>query len=248
MKSRTKPALLAIGVALVIVMSLGGCAGRQGSSASEGQNAQDSASAAATSSGEATEQTPTSGENMLYTPAYKPNGKEVAVIKTSKGTITAQLYGAEAPIAVGSFIELARKGFYDGVKFHRLEPGFVIQGGDPQTKSLTSDEVKSLVERQKRGVISSGGEPVLGTGGPGYVLKGEFAGNTHKHVDGTLAAARAQSPDSAGSQFYFTLGAQSFLDGQYTVFGQADEASLEVVHQLGVGDVIESITIQNLSQ
>ena len=209
MKSRTKPALLAIGVALVIVMSLGGCAGRQGSSASEGQNAQDSASAAATSSGEATEQTPTSGENMLYTPAYKPNGKEIAVIKTSKGTIRVQLFGTEAPIAVGSFIELARKGFYDGIKFHRLEPGFVIQGGDPLTKTPDASR--------------------WGTGGPGYKFEDEKVQGDY--VRGALAMANA-GPNTNGSQIFICLDDQPRLPKQYNLFGTVVEG-LDVVRAIG---------------
>jgi len=171
----------------------------------------------------------------LYTPAYKPNGNEVAVIKTNKGTITVALLGKDAPVTVGSFIELANKGFYNNLKFHRFEPGFVIQGGDPLTRDLTSEQVKA------------GGNGSLGTGGPGYAIVGEFQNSPNKHVDGTLAMARSQSPDSGGSQFYFTLGPQSFLDKNYTVFGQTTKG-LDVIHQLGVGDVIESITIENATK
>ena len=109
----------------------------------------------------------------MYTPTYKPNGSEVAVIKTNKGVIKVKLYGKDAPINTANFIELAQKGFYDKVKFHRLEPGFVIQGGDPQTAKLSSDEVKSLVAKQKSGAFEQG-QPMLGTGGPGYMIKGEF--------------------------------------------------------------------------
>ena len=194
-------------------------------------------------------QTPhVSQEAKLYTPEYVPNGTEVAVIKTSKGDVTVKLFGKEAPVNVGNFIELAQKGFYDGVKFHRLEPGFVIQGGDPQTKGLSAEKVKELVAKQKTGAVTPG-QPLIGTGGPGYSIKGEFdlKTNPHKHVDGSLAMARSQSPDSGGSQFYFTLGAQSFLDGGYTVFGQTT-SGLDVVHQLGVGDTIESVTIENATK
>ena len=177
----------------------------------------------------------TANGDALYTPAYKPNGKEVAVIKTNKGTITVELLGKDAPITVGSFIELANKGFYNNLKFHRMEPGFVVQGGDPQTKDFTSEQV------------AAGGNGSLGTGGPGYMIAGEFANNPNKHVDGTLAMARSQSPDSGGSQFYFTLGPQSFLDNNYTVFGQTTKG-LDVIHKLAIGDVIESITIENATK
>lgn len=172
----------------------------------------------------------------LYTPAYEPNGAEIADIKTSKGTIKVKLAGADAPIHVGNFVELAQKGFYDGVKFHRYVPGFVIQGGDPQTKEASSAEVIRSVDS---------GRSKFGTGGPGYSIKAEFTTNPNNvHKDGTLAMARSQNPDSAGSQFYFCLGAQPFLDDGYTVFGDTIEG-LDVIGNLRVGDEIESITIEN---
>lgn len=213
-------------------LALAGCQGAK----STGETPPASTSTETTS--ESTEQSSAATSNQgetLYTPAYKPNGNEVAVIKTSKGTITVALLGKDAPITVGSFVELANKGFYDNLKFHRFEPGFVIQGGDPLTKNLTPDQVKA------------GGNGSLGTGGPGYAIVGEFQNSPNKHVDGTLAMARSQSPDSGGSQFYFTLGPQSFLDNNYTVFGQTT-TGLEVIHQLSVGDVIESITIENATK
>lgn len=173
-----------------------------------------------------------------YTPEYQPTGDEVAVIKTSKGAIKVQLAGKDAPIHVGNFVELAQKGFYDNLKFHRHVPDFVIQGGCPNTRDLTSDEVVS-----KAGSPFSG----LGTGGPGYNIKEEYSSNPHnKHLDGSLAMARSQDPNSAGSQFYFCLGAQSFLDPNYTVFGQTVEG-LDVIAKLGVGDVIEGIEIESLN-
>ena len=79
----------------------------------------------------------------LYTPEYKPTGKEVAIIKTSQGTIRVELDGEGAPIHVGNFVELAQKGFYDNLKFHSYVPGFVIQGGDPNTRDLDSEQVKA---------------------------------------------------------------------------------------------------------
>jgi len=200
------------------------------------------------SSGATADATDPAQEGALYTPTYVPTGSEIAVIKTSKGTIKVKLFGTDAPIHVGNFVELAQKGFYDKVKFHRLEPGFVIQGGDPQTSELSSEQVVELVNAQKSGAFENG-QPMLGTGGPGYAIKGEFdpATNPNKHVDGSLAMARSQSPDSGGSQFYFTLGPQSFLDGQYTVFGRTTEG-LDVIHKLGVGDEILSVTIENASK
>ena len=170
----------------------------------------------------------------LYTPEYQPTGDEVALIKTSKGEIKVKLAGQDAPIHVANFVELAQAGFYDNLKFHRHEPGFVIQGGCPNTRDLSSAEV-----------IQGGGNPPPGTGGPGYSIKGEWMVNPHnQHNDGTLAMARSADPDSAGSQFYFCLGPQPFLDGNYTVFGDAADAqSLAVIHSLAKGDIIESVEI-----
>ncbi len=171
----------------------------------------------------------------LYTPEYKPSGDEVAVIETSKGTIKVQLDAEGAPIHVANFAELAQSGFYDGLKFHRYVPGFVIQGGCPNTREMTSDQVAA-------GGVQGMNPP--GTGGPGYSIKAEYATNpNNKHVDGALAMARSQHPDSAGSQFYFCLGAQHGLDSGYTVFGTTLEGK-EVISELRAGDVIESVTIE----
>lgn len=163
-------------------------------------------------------------EEPLYTAKYKPTGKEIAVIKTPKGVIKFKFYPDKAPNHVASFIELARKGFYDGTTFHRVEPNFVVQGGDPYSKT---------------------NEGPVGSGGPGYRLKAEF--NDQKHLAGTVAMARAGDPDSAGSQFYICLEAQPFLDGKYTVFGQVTEG-MEVVEQIAVGDVMQSVTIENAAE
>lgn len=163
-------------------------------------------------------------EEPLYTSSYKPNGKEIAVIETDKGTIKFEFYPQDAPNTVGAFIELAQKGFYDGTKFHRVVADFVVQGGDPLSKT---------------------DDPMVGTGGPGYRLKAEF--NSRQHLDGTVAMARSQDPDSAGSQFYICLGPQPFLDGNYTVFGQVTEG-MDVVRSIAVGDVMKSVTIENADQ
>jgi len=156
----------------------------------------------------------------LYEPKYVCTGDEKAVITTPKGVIKFEFFCEDAPMHVAAFIELAEKGFYDGTTFHRVEPNFVIQGGDPYSKT---------------------GEGPVGTGGPGYNLKAEF--NSKPHLDGTVSMARAASPDSAGSQFYICLGPQAFLDGNYTVFGQVTEG-LDVVHAVTRGDVMESVTIE----
>ena len=157
----------------------------------------------------------------LYTPEYKPTGEEIAVFTTNKGTIRVQLEGKDAPIHVGNFVELAQKGFYDGLTFHRYVPNFVIQGGDPKGN---------------------------GTGGPGYRIQQEFTTNpNNSHEDGALAMARSSNPDSAGSQFYFCLGAQHFLDPNYTVFGQTLEG-FDTIAALRQGDTIESIVIENAAE
>ena len=175
----------------------------------------------------------------MYTPTYQPNGNEVAVITTSKGVIRVKLDGEGAPIHVGNFVELADKGFYNGIKFHRYVPGFVIQGGDPQTRDFSQEEVARMANMPMSR---------LGTGGPGYTIKEEFTTNpNNSHEDGTLAMARSQNPDSAGSQFYFFLGEQHFLDPNYTVFGQTIDG-LDVIGSLRVGDEIESIEIEGESR
>lgn len=171
-----------------------------------------------------------------YTPEYQPTGDEIAVITTSKGTIRVQLAGKDAPLHVGNFVELARKGFYDDLKFHRYVPGFVIQGGCPNTHDLSTQDVIAKAKSPMAG---------LGTGGPGYSIKEEYSTNPHnEHLDGTLAMARSQDPNSAGSQFYFCLGAQPMLDSGYTVFGQTLEG-MDVIESLRVGDVIERVEIEN---
>jgi peptidyl-prolyl cis-trans isomerase B (cyclophilin B) len=127
------------------------------------------------------------------------NTDEVAVIKTSEGTMVAEFWPGEAPATVENFKKLAKQGFYDGTAFHRVIKDFMIQGGDP----LTKDETK---------------QSAWGTGDPGYKIKAEF--NKHSHVRGVLSMARSSDPNSAGSQFFICHGNPTFLDGQYTAFGK----------------------------
>jgi len=175
----------------------------------------------------------------LYTPEYQPTGDEVAIIETDQGTITVQLHGQDAPIHVGNFVELAQKGFYDGLRFHRYVPGFVIQGGCPNTRGMSREDVQRAADSP----FPMAKQP--GTGGPGYTIKEEFTTNpNNKHLDGTLAMARSSEPNSAGSQFYLCLGAQPFLDSGYTVFGDTIEGK-DVIAKLRVGDGIEHITIEH---
>jgi len=167
---------------------------------------------------------PIEEEKPLHVATYQPNGNEIAVITTDKGVIRFKFHPNEAPNHVASFIELALQGFYDGTKFHRVEPGFVIQGGDP---------------------LSRTDDPRVGSGGPGYLLAAEF--NELQHLDGTVSMARATDPNSAGSQFFICLGPQPFLDGQYTVFGQVIEG-MDVVRAITPGDVKRSVVIENANQ
>ena len=172
----------------------------------------------------------------LHTPAYQLAGDEYATIETSKGTIRVKFDCAGAPIHVANFCELATMGFYDGLKFHRYVPGFVIQGGCPNTRDMTPEQVAS-------GQPGPDGMP--GTGGPGWNIKEEYSTNpNNSHVDGALAMARSMDPDSAGSQFYFCLGPQHGLDSGYTVFGTTVEG-LDVISQLRAGDEIRRITIEH---
>jgi peptidyl-prolyl cis-trans isomerase B (cyclophilin B) len=140
---------------------------------------------------------------------------QTAVIALEKGgEVTIEFFAGDAPKTVENFVTLAKKGFYDGLKFHRVVPGFVVQGGDPKGD---------------------------GTGGPGYTIRAEF--NQNKHVRGSVAMARSQHPDSAGSQFYVTYGPQPHLDGNYTVFGQV-VSGMEHVDQIREGDRMASVTIR----
>lgn len=140
--------------------------------------------------------------------------KQQAVITMDKGgDIVIEFYPEDAPKTVENFVTLAKKGFYDGVKFHRREENFVIQGGDPKGD---------------------------GTGGPGYTIKAEF--NKQRHVRGAVAMARTQDPNSAGSQFYICLGPAHFLDNQYTVFGIVTKG-MDVVDKVRVGDKMKAVKI-----
>ena len=135
-----------------------------------------------------------------------------AIIKTSFGNIKFNLMSDIAPETVRNFSQLAKSGFYNGTLFHRIIPGFMIQGGDPNTKNPNKS--------------------TWGQGGPGYNLKAEF--NSRSHLRGIVSMARAADPDSAGSQFFIVTSDSTFLDRQYTVFG-------EVVEGMEVADKIVNL-------
>lgn len=141
-------------------------------------------------------------------------GNRIAVIETDKGTVKIELFEDKAPITTKNFIELAESGFYNGLTFHRVEPGFVVQGGDPNGD---------------------------GTGGSGKTIPLEIHPEL-KHVKGAVAMARKPDPDSATSQFYITLDDTPFLDGNYAVFGRVIEG-MDAVENLAVGDKMNKVTV-----
>jgi len=145
-----------------------------------------------------------------------PKTMSVITMETTKGVIKFTLLPQYAPVHVEKFIALTNKKFYDGLTFHRVVPGFVIQGGDPSGN---------------------------GSGGPGYTIKAEFS--DRKHLLGTVAMARTPDPNSAGSQFYICLDALPSLDRQYTTFGQVFEG-IEVVKKIGVGDKMTKVTVADV--
>lgn len=156
------------------------------------------------------------GNGFLESKSATTDNKEkrMITIETDKGTITAELYPDKAPKTVAQITELVEKGFYDGLTFHRVEPGFVIQGGDPK-----------------------------GDGTGGYDKNIPFEENDLKHEKGALAMARSQEKDSASSQFYITLDAQPSLDGNYVVFGKV-LSGMEVVEKIVIGDKMTKVTLK----
>ncbi|MBZ5534335.1 MAG: peptidylprolyl isomerase [Acidobacteriia bacterium] len=135
-------------------------------------------------------------------------------IHMDKGNISIQLFPDAAPHTVARVVELVQKKFYNGLTFHRVEPGFVVQGGDPKGD---------------------------GTGGSGIKLKAEF--NSKRHVTGAVSMARSSDPDSADSQFFICLSPQPNLDGRYTVIGQVI-SGMERVRKIGKGDVMRQVTVR----
>jgi len=146
------------------------------------------------------------------------SSNEVAVIKTSAGDMVVQFWTDAAPNTVENFKKLARQGFYDGTIFHRIVKGFMIQGGDPNSK----DQAK---------------ENSYGEGGPGYNIKAEF--NDHGHERGVISMARGPDPDSAGSQFFICLAPVRRLDHQYTSFGKLIKGE-DVLEKIGDTPVVKN--------
>lgn len=143
------------------------------------------------------------------------NTGRTVTIETNKGTIKFALYEEDAPITTANFVKLARKGFYDGLTFHRVVDGFVIQGGCPHG---------------------------TGTGGSDETIPLEISPKLRHDAAGVVAMARSQNPNSASCQFYITLGPQSFLDDNYAVFGRVTEG-LDVVQSIRIGDTMSKVTV-----
>ncbi len=145
----------------------------------------------------------------------KMTDNPTAVVLTNKGEFRFELYAKRAPITVTNFVELAKSGFYDGLTFHRYEPGFVIQGGDPQGTGMGGSDKQIQLEIH----------PEL------------------RHVEGALGMARSQDPNSASSQFYVTLAPVHNLDDDYAVFGQVTDG-MDIVQSLRKGDSMQTVTIE----
>lgn len=168
-------------------------------------------------------------ENKMNLEQYNTTNPVVAMEIENYGAIVIELYPEVAPNTVNNFISLVQKGFYDNNTFHRLVPGFVLQGGDPDGQ---------------------------GSGGPGYHIKGEFAANGFnndlKHTEGIISMARSSSYDSAGSQFFIMLGTATHLDGQYAAFGKVIDgmdnvryiAANETIANTQSGKLVNNLTIK----
>lgn len=221
MKSARLPLILAI---VLATLGVGGyfygpkLIAQFGGTTDTAQEAQASAPVAQASAIPAQPSTPTGNANMTppdFTVDTSGLSKALVTLTTTKGVIKYRFYSNDAPKTSARMAELIGKGFYNGLTFHRVVPGFVIQGGDPSGN---------------------------GTGGSGQKLQAEF--NTRKHVEGTVAMARSQDPNSADSQFYFSLGTHPHLDRQYTVFGQVIEG-MDVAKKIQVGDKMLTVVIEN---
>ena len=198
--------ILAMGFILTMMIGLAAC-GAAGSAkeAATSDNAAESASSDITGSAAETE---SAGSEEKADAAETAGVHHAEIAIKDYGTIKLELDGDAAPITVENFITLAKDGFYDGLTFHRIMDGFMIQGGDPEGN---------------------------GTGGSDTTIKGEFAengvDNPISHKAGVISMARAQDPDSASSQFFITVADSEFLDGQYAAFGHVTEG-MEVAEQI----------------
>ena len=158
----------------------------------------------------------------------------IAHLDTSRGQLTVELYPDRAPLTVANFVHLVRQDFYNGLHFHRVEPGFVAQIGDPASRNVSDPD--ALMQ--------------LGTGYPGYRLEDEFGTGLSHNQAGILSMANininGNYPHSGGSQFFITLAPATYLDGRHAIFGRVIEG-LEILPQLEVGDEITTITLDETS-
>jgi len=153
-----------------------------------------------------------------------PGAGPVIVVETVKGTFEFETYPNEAPRTVEHIVNLVKKNFYNGLRFHRVEPGFVIQAGDPNTRDYTKKDL-------------------WGTGGSGTPVGVSELSRKHKHVRGAVAMAHPGNPAKADAQFYVMLGARPSLDGKYVVFGQVI-SGFDVPAKIRVGDVIKKMYVK----
>jgi len=147
--------------------------------------------------------------------ACQKKATQVTIEMDKGGNIVMEFFAKDAPKTVNNFLKLTNEKFYDGLIFHRVEPGFVVQGGDPRGN---------------------------GTGGPGYTIK--FEASSRLHTTGAVAMARMKDPDSAGSQFYICLDDAKHLDTKYTVFGQVVEG-MDVVNNIKRGDIMKRVYVSS---
>src|SRR3989344_5504213 len=169
-------------------------------------------------------------ENKTQTQTASASKNPIAVIETSQGVIKAELRPEDAPKTVQNFMDLSDMKFYDGLKFHRVEPNFVIQGGDPKGDGTGGSGVNIPLEiKCADGTMTEGQTTTCPVALP--------------HKDGANAIARSPDTNSASSQFYITNGAQNFLDGNYAVFGYVTEG-MDAVRKIQVGDTITRIYIE----
>ena len=202
------PKQLALLLAAVLAMGLVTGCSPSGGESSQNQSSTSSQSQTAETTGSSSDYLFEEGSTMLQ--FTKPaDSAEIAVVTTSMGEVQIMFFPEQAPKAVENFTTLAKKGYYNGLRFHRVIDGFMIQGGDPSGN---------------------------GTGGPGYSIKGEFSGNdfaenTLAHTAGVISMARAMDPDSAGSQFFIMHKNAPHLDGQYAAFGKITEG-MDIVDKI----------------
>ena len=156
--------------------------------------------------------------------APTPGAGPVIVVETAKGTFEFETYPNEAPRTVEHIVNLVKKNFYNGLRFHRVEPGFVIQAGDPNTRDYTKKDL-------------------WGTGGSGTPVGVSELSRKHKHVTGAVAMAHPGNPAKADAQFYVMLGPRPSLDGKYVVFGQVI-SGFDVPAKIRVGDVIKRMYVK----